>query len=118
MDIIINKFWSYPSIVKLKRKLSFKRKFAFKPVTEEFVKNIAKNVSRNEAAGEDIQLNLLKESTFVLPCIVHCVSETLVKSEFFDPLNLSNIVPVHKKEDPTNKTKYKPVSVLPLQTAL
>ena len=118
MDVIINKFWSYPSIVKLKQKFCFKRKFGFKPVTEEFVKNIANDLSRNEAAGGDMPLNLLKESTFVLPYIVYSVSVTLVKSEFVDPLKLSNIVPLHKKEDPTDKTISKPVSVLPLQTAL
>ena len=37
-----------------------------------------------------------------------------MKSEFPDPLKLSNIVPVQKKEDPTDKTNYRPVSVLSL----
>ena len=31
-----------------------------------------------------------------------------------DSLNLSNIVPVHKKKDPTDKFNYNPVSILPL----
>ena len=37
-----------------------------------------------------------------------------MKSEFLDPLKLSNIVPVQKKEDPTDKTNYRPNSVLSL----
>ena len=37
-----------------------------------------------------------------------------MKSEFSDPLKLSNIVPVQKKEDPTDKTNYRPNSVLSL----
>ena len=37
-----------------------------------------------------------------------------MKSEFPDPLKLSNIVPGWKKEDPTDKTNYSPNSVLPL----
>ena len=56
----------------------------------------------------------MKESTFILPHLAHCVNEDLVKSEFPDPLKLSNIVPVQKKEDPTDKTNYRPVSVLSL----
>ena len=53
----------------------------------------------------------MKESTFILPYIAHCVNEDLVKSEFPDPLKLSNIVPVRKKEDATDKTNYSPNSV-------
>ena len=33
---------------------------------------------------------------------------------FPDSLKSSNIVPVHKEKDPTDKTNYRPVSILPL----
>ena len=114
IDIIINKFWSHPKIPKLKQKFSLKRKSVFKPFTEEFFKNIVNDLSWNEAAGEDIPLNLIKESTFILSYLAHCVNEDLVKSEFPDLLKLSNTVPVTKKEDPPDKTNYRLVSVLSL----
>ena len=98
----------------MKQTFSFKARFAFKPVTKEFVKSIVNSLSRNKAADGDILINLLKENTFVLPYLVHCVNEALVKSEFPDPPKLRNIVPVHKKENPTDKTNYRPVIVLPL----
>ena len=88
--------------------------FALKPVTKEFAKNIVNNLSRSKAAGGDMPLNLLKESTFVL--LIFCVNEVLVKSKFPDPLNLPNVVSVQKKEDPTYKTNYRPVSVFPLSS--
>ena len=47
--------------------------------------------------GGDIPLNLLKEGTFFLPYLVRCVNKASVKSEFPDPLKLSNIAPAHKK---------------------
>ena len=56
IDISINKFRFRSSIVKLKQKFPFKRKFAFKPVTEEFVKNFVNNISRNKAIGGHISL--------------------------------------------------------------
>ena len=101
----------------MKQKSSIiKRKLAFKPFTEKFFKNIFNDLSWNEATGGDIPLNLVKESTFILLYLARCVNEDLVKSEFPDPLKLPNIVPVQKKEDPTDKIIYRPVGVLPLPT--
>ena len=111
---IINKFWSHLKIMKQKKKSSVKRKFTFKPFTEELYKNIVNDLSWNEAAGGDIPLNLIKETTFIFPYVTRCVSKDLEKSEFPDPLELSNIVPVQKKDDPTDKTNYMLVSVLSL----
>ena len=88
------------------------KKFSFKPLIEEFFKNIVINLSWNEAAGGDKPLNLIKEITFALSCLAHCGNEDLVKNEFLDLLKLSNIVPVQKKEDPSDKTNYGLVSVL------
>ena len=59
----------------MKQKILFKRKFAFKPVTEEFVKNIINDLSQNKAASGDIPLDVFKKSTFVLPYLVRCVNE-------------------------------------------
>ena len=70
----------------------------------EFFKNIVNDLSWNEAAGANIPFNLMKESTFILPYLSHCVGEDLVKSEFPDPLKLLHIVSIMKKEDPTDKT--------------
>ena len=38
--------------------------------------------------------------------------EAIENKKFLDYLKLSNIVPVHKKKDPTDKTNYRSVSVL------
>ena len=93
-----------------------KRKSEFKPFTEKVFKNILNDLSWNEATVGDIPLNLGKESTFILPYLARCFNEDLVKSEFPNPFKLPNIVPVQKKEDPTDKTIYRPASVLPLPT--
>ena len=74
----------------MKQKFSIKKN-AFTPFTEEFFKSIVNYLSWNEAAGGNIPL---KESTFILPYLSHCVNEDLVKSKFPDPLKLSNIVSV------------------------
>ena len=43
-----------------------------------------------------------------------CVNEAILSGKFPDSLKLSNIVPVHKKKDPTDKCNYRLVSILPL----
>ena len=97
INIIINKFWSHLKIMKQKQKSSIKRKFTFKPFAEELYKNIFNDLFWNEAAGGDIPLNLIKETTFIFPYVARCVSEDSEKSEVPEPLKLSNIVPVQKK---------------------
>ena len=92
--------------MKLKQKFFLKRKFAYKPVTEEFVKSIVNNLRikqtcKNKAAVGDIPLLLIKGITFILPYCARCVSEALVKCEFSDSFKLSRIALAQKEEDPT-----------------
>ena len=107
--MIIDKFRSHPSIIKLKQNIFIKRKFTFKSVTKEYVKNILNDLCRIKAAGDDVG-----ESTFIPPYLVFCVNEAVVKSELFHLLKLLNIGSVHKREDPTDKMNYMPVTILPL----
>ena len=42
------------------------------------------------------------------------INDSLFKGSFPDSLKIGNKAPVHKKDEPTDKENYKPVSVLPL----
>ena len=46
--------------------------------------------------------------------MTECVNYTLKNGKFPDSLKNANITPVYKKDDPTDKVNYRPVSVLPL----
>ena len=56
----------------------------------------------------------MKESQVTFQYLTSCVNEAISSGEFPDSLNLSNIVPVHKNKDPTDKYNYRSVSILPL----
>ena len=43
-----------------------------------------------------------------------CVNYALIKGKFLTTLKNANVTSVHKKYDPTDKTNFRPVSVLPL----
>ena len=93
IDKIIKKYWSQLKIIKLEQKFSIKRKFAFKPFTKELFKNILKNLSRNEVAGGDIPLNLIKEFTFYSFVPWTLCQWRFSEKRIHDLLKLSNIVP-------------------------
>ena len=50
--------------------------------------------------------------------MIECVNYTLKNGKFPDSLKNADITPVYKKDDPTGKVNYRPVSVLPLLTKI
>ena len=46
--------------------------------------------------------------------MTECVNHTIKNEKFPDSLKKADITPVYKKDDPTDKVNYRPVSVLPL----
>ena len=65
-------------------------------------------------SAEEIPIKILKESTFCFPELTNCINESLTNNKFPDTLKLSDITPIYKKLDPSDKANYRPVSILPL----
>ena len=78
---------------------------------EELVKDIVNDLSLNVAAGGEIPQKILKKCAFSCHFLRNCINEAIKNKEFPDPLKLSNIVPVHKKKDPTDETNYRLVNI-------
>ena len=116
IDRIIDSFQFHPSIKNIKRNYKITSKFFFKPVSEEFVQDIVNNLSSNNAAGGEIPLKILKECDFSFHFLTNCINEAIRSKKFPDSLKSSNIVPVDKKNDLTDKTNYRPFSILPLSS--
>ena len=56
----------------------------------------------------------MKNSEFCFSELTKCINKAFNENKFQDTLKLSDIVPVFKKLEPTDKTNVRPVSVLPL----
>ena len=69
--------------------------------------------SKKLSAGE-IPIKILNEINFCFPQLANCMNESLTNNKFPDTLKLSDITPVFKKLDPSDKANYRPVSILPL----
>ena len=111
---IVNKFKNHLSIIKIKSNYIVQEKFSFKPVSVKDIENIVKNIPKNKTAGGEIPLDIIKQSVFSYEMLKDCINYSILKGKFPDSLKLANITPVHKKDEPTDKENYRPVSVLPL----
>ena len=91
-----------------------KEKFSFQPASVKDVENVIKNIPSNKASGGDIPIQILKQSGFSYQILTDYINDAINKGVFRDSLKIANITPAHKKDEPTDKENYRPVSVLPL----
>ena len=114
----MERFHNHPSLIKIKQRVNNQAKFFFEPVSVHVVNDIIEGLPSNKATAGEIPIKTLKESGFTFEYLTSCVNEAILSGKFPDSLKLSNIVPVHKKKDPTDKCNYRPVSILPLLSKL
>ena len=72
-----------------------------------------KSVPSDKATAGEIPADILKNSEFCFNELTKCINKAFNESKFPDTLKLSDIVPVFKKLDPSDKTYFRPVSPLP-----
>ena len=78
------------------------------------MKNIIYGLPQNKSVSGDIPLNVLRSSEFTFRYLTECINEVLRNSKYPESLKFSYIVPVYKKKDPTDKSYFRPISILPL----
>ena len=97
-----------------KRKCSFK----FKPVSQDQVLKIVKNLKNSKSTGLDnIDTNTIKlVINEILPALTHVVNLSLKNQVFPSIYKKSKIIPLLKKpkDDPLNPKFYRQVSLLPI----
>ena len=114
IEQIIAKFSKHPSILKIKQKVKINRKLSFQPVSEDTAKYVVKSFPSDKATAREIPVHILKTSEFCFSELTKCIIKAFNENKFPNILNLSNIVPVFRKLDPTDKTNFRPVDPLPL----
>ena len=74
-----------------------------------------KDLKTNKSVGGEIPIQTLKESEFTFECLKNCINHSAGETGIFpSSLKLGNITPIFKKDDPLDKSNYRPVSILPL----
>ena len=105
---------NHPSIIKIKQKFKLHKKLSFQCVSEATVRKVVKNLSSDKATAGEIPVNILKNREICFIELTKCFNEAIRNNKFPDSLKLSDIIPVYKKLDPSDKANHRPVSVLPL----
>ena len=116
-DIIKNitqKYKNHPSIRSLKRNCKGISCFSFRLISVDEIIKVVKSLSDSKAVGGDIPTKILKECKFPFDIITACINIAIKTVNFPDSLKTVNVTPVFKKEDPLDKSNYRPVSILPL----
>ena len=111
---IIKNYEKHPSICKIKSKCRGISSFSFWPVSVEEVKKIIRDLKTIKAVGGKILTKILRECEFNFDILTNCINKSIETGYFPDSLKLANVSPVFKKEDPFDKSNYRPVSILPL----
>ena len=115
LNYVINKYRNHPSIKIIKENFSNVKKFAFQLVSTEDVKKVIKDLKTNKSVGGEIPTQILKESEFTFETLKNCINQSFkTTGEFSGSLKLGNVTPAYKKDDPLDKSNYRPVSILPL----
>ena len=113
-DIIKNitqKYKNHPSIRSLKRNCKGISYFSFQPISVDEVIKVVTNLKDRKAVGGT---KILKECKSTFDIITACINKVIETGNFPDSIKMANVTPVFKKEDPLDKSNYRPVSILPL----
>ena len=113
-DIIKNitqKYKNHPSIRSLKRNCKGISYFLFQPISVDEVIKVVTNLKDSNAVGGT---KILKECKSAFDIITACINKAIETGNFPDSIKMANVTPVFKKEDPLDKSNYRPVSILPL----
>ena len=110
--IILN-FSNHTTILKIKDKFKLNKRFSFQHVPEATVRKVVNNLHSDKVSAEEIPIKIPRGSTFGFPELTNCINEFLTNNKFLGTfLKLSDITPVFKKIDPSDKANYRQVAYL------
>ena len=114
VDKAIDKYKFHPSILLIH--LKNHDIFSFKTVEIGDIEKEINNINPKKATtSNSIPPKIFKKSSKVSASVLHKLfNDSTEKSYFPQNLKLADITPVCKKNDPLDKTNYRPISILPV----
>ena len=119
-DSLIIKYKSHPSILSIKQKMGNENfvdsHFSFVNVSLQEIKQRLKRLHANKAqSGADLPAKVVKANIDLFANFIYVnMNNSINDGHFPSELKLAEIIPLHKKDDKTDKSNFRPVSILPL----
>ena len=111
----ILKYEHHPSVLKIKEAFGNSEKFSLEHCMYENVCEEIKSLNISKACPKStLPSKIIKDNYDFFALKLHNdLNRSIDDGEFPNNLKLADITPVHKKDDRTDKTNYRPVSILP-----
>ena len=112
----IHKYKRHPSTLKIKEQLKKDDLFSFYHVNPDKMLKIIENIDSKKATQHgDIPVRIIKENKFIFSKVLSEIFNFYIDNNTFpNGLKKADIIPIYKKDDPFDKTNYRPISILPV----
>ena len=112
LDIILDTFSRHTSVIQIKEKAN-KDVFSFRHVLPWETQRDILSVNQNKSTSSTIPTNVLRSlaKEICIP-LTNCINSEILNRKFPSELKMANVIPIFKKDDPFEKTNYRPISLL------
>ena len=110
----IRKYENHPSIIKIKSSVETTQLFDFNFVSSDDISKIINSMDSTKKTSGAIPIKIVKlADKKICKDLANCNNECIKQNKFPNELKIADITPMFKKEDPLDKTSYRPISILP-----
>ena len=117
VEIALNKYKNHPSINAITKRMKnlINITFSFNFIShDDVIKELNKLKSKKASQKTDIPIKIVKENVDIISHFLYDnFNNSLSCSTFPTAMKYADVTPIHKKDDKTDKTNYRPISILP-----
>ena len=111
---LTSSFKEHPSITEIKAHRKSEEKFEFSQVNEDSVLKAIVSLKCSKSVSGNIPTRMLKLAAYYcVPFLTTCFNDCIISGTFPNRLKLADIIPSFKKGSSTDKSNYRPISLLP-----
>ena len=110
----IRKYENHSSIIKINSSVETTQLFDFNFVSSDDISKIINSMDSTKKTSGAILIKIVKPANKkICKDLANCINECIKQSKSPNELKIADITPILKKEDPLDKTNYRPISILP-----